>query len=147
MNNEFIMDDTMVMEYVGEGGDVVIPHGAEDIFFEAFYGAAPITSITVPGSILELSPFVFERCGELKVAKLCEGVSVINTFSFHDCGALEEIHLPNSLSSLKSGAIADCPSLKTIYYNGTEEEWARVDKEEGWDENTPDYEVVFCWDR
>ena len=144
MNNEFIMDDTMLMEYVGEGGDVVIPHGVEDIFFEAFYGAPSITSITVPGGVLDLSPFVFERCDSLKVAKLCEGVCVINVCAFHDCGALEEIHLPNSLNTIKTGAFADCPSLKTIYYNGTEEEWTHVVKEKEWDENTAGYEMVFC---
>lgn len=55
----------MIMWYAGLGGEVRIPQGIKDIFFEAFYGSAIITSI-IPGSISDITPFVFEKCEKLK---------------------------------------------------------------------------------
>ena len=63
---EFIIEDNTIMEYVGNGGEVVIPDDITDIFFEAFYGVCALTSVTIPGTILDITPFVFERCSSLK---------------------------------------------------------------------------------
>ena len=143
MSKEFIIDDDMIMLYVGLGGDVIIPQGIKDIFFEAFYGSAIITSIIIPGSISDITPFVFEKCEKLKVVKLCEGVSSISFFAFNDCMALENIYLPNSLKLMKKGSLANCPSLKNIFYNGTKEEWDLIVKEDNWNENTSNYNLIF----
>lgn len=59
-DKEFRIEDGMIMEYYGTGGDVIIPDGVTDIFFEVFSMCTTITSITIPGSILEVTPFVFE---------------------------------------------------------------------------------------
>lgn len=143
MFNEFIIDDGMIMEYVGEGGEVVIPHGVTDIFFEAFYGTAIVTSISIPGSITDITPFVFERSEKLKIVRIHEGVSVINVCAFNECNSLETIFLPNSLKEIKMSAIANCTSLKNIYYNGNKENWDLVIKENDWDENSGMYNLIF----
>lgn len=143
MNREFIIDDDMIMQYVGPGGDVVIPQGVTDIFFEAFYGSALITSITIPGSILDISPFIFERSQKLKLVKLSEGVSVINVCAFNDCKSLETVYLPHSLNLIKTGAFSHCVALKNICYNGTKEDWDLVVKEEQWDEDIGAYNLIF----
>ena len=66
INKEFIINDNTIIEYVGPGGNVIIPQNITDIFFEAFYASTLITSITIPGSILDITPFVFEKCKNLK---------------------------------------------------------------------------------
>ena len=143
MRKEFIIEDNRIMMYVGPGGDVIIPQDVTDIFFEVFYGSAIITSIIIPGSISDITPFVFEKCKKLKVVKLCEGVSSISFGAFNECKKLEEIYLPNSLKLIKMSALANCPELKTIYYNGTKEEWDLIIKEDNWNENTTNYNLIF----
>lgn len=110
----------MIMEYVGPGGDVIIPHGVTDIFFEVFYGSAIITSVEIPGSILDITPFIFEGCRKLKVIKICEGASIINVTAF-----------------------SNCLSLKKIYYNGSKDDWDLIVKEDNWDQHTSDHNIVF----
>lgn len=143
MCKEFIVEDGMIMEYVGPGGEVVIPQDVTDIFFEAFYGSANITSVTIPGSITDITPFVFEKSEKLQMAKLCEGVSVINVCAFNECKNLETIYLPNSLRLIKMNAISNCTLLKKIYYNGTKENWDLIIKENNWNENSNNYIVIF----
>ena len=143
-NKEFIIEEGMVMEYVGNGKEVEIPAGVTDIFFEAFYGVCAITSVTIPGTILDITPFVFERCSSLKKVSLKEGVKTIGVNSFNDCEKLEIINLPKSIECIKIGAFSNCPLLKEIRFNGTKKEWDTVTKEEKWDENTGEYAIICC---
>ena len=50
-----------------------MPQGVTDIFFDVFYASAIITSITIPGSVSDITSSVFEKSEKLKVFKLCEG--------------------------------------------------------------------------
>ena len=143
MSTEFIIDDGMIMEYVGPGGDVIIPQGVTDIFFEVFYASAIITSITIPGSVSDITSSVFEKSEKLKVVKLCEGVSSISFGAFNECKNLEEMYLPKSLKLIEINAIANCPSLKKIYYNGSNEDWDLIVKKDTWNENTSNYKLIF----
>ena len=143
INSEFIIDeDGMMMEYTGVGGDVAIPDGVKDIFFEAFYGSSIINSIVIPGSVSDITPFVFEY-SRIKIVRIEEGTTVIGACSFNNCDKLEIVYLPRSLYTIKMSAFANCKSLKKIYYNGTEKDWAKVIKEDDWDENTSKYCIEF----
>lgn len=143
-NKEFIIDDdNMIMQYKGNGGNVIIPYGVTDIFFAAFYGAAPITGITIPGSIPDISPFVFENSERLKRVIINEGVSIIGVCSFNNCKKLETVSIPKSIKHIGMNAFGNCASLKKIYYNGSEKDWDSVTKEDDWNENTSGYTVIF----
>ena len=143
-NKDFVIDeDNMLMEYCGNGVDVVIPNGVSDIFFQAFYGDFKITSVVVPGSVVELSPVVFERLESLKKVILKEGIEVIGVCAFNCCFNLEVVNLPKSLKRICVGAFSNCSSLKEIYYNGTKEEWNLIEKEDDWDEETSSYQLIF----
>ena len=140
---DFIIEDGMLMEYCGNGGDVVIPNGVSDIFFQAFYGDFKITSITVPGSVVELAPVVFERLETLKEVTLNEGVESIDMCAFNECINLEIVTLPHSIKKIGDSAFSNCSSLREIRYNGTKEEWNLVIKEDSWDEGTSKYKLTF----
>lgn len=143
-NKDFVIDeDNMLMEYCGNGGDVVIPNGVSDIFFQAFYGGFEITSVTIPGSVVELAPVVFERIDTLKEVVLNEGVETIDMCAFNECTNLEIVNLPHSIKKICDSAFSNCSSLKEIRYNGTKEEWNLVIKEDGWDEGTSKYKLTF----
>lgn len=141
--NEFRIEDNMIMEYYGDGGNLVIPDGVKDIFFEVFCGNSSITSVTIPGTIIELTPFAFERCETIKIATLNEGLTFIDCCAFNDCKELEIINLPKSLEHIGISAFSNCLSLKEIRYAGNKSEWELIIKDEEWNKNTGNYNVIY----
>ena len=57
----------------------------------------------------------------------CNLVEVIPTFAFACCGKLERIYLPRSIKRIEEFAFASCISLKDIYYEGSEEEYKKIE--------------------
>ena len=56
-----------------------------------------------------------------------ESVSYIRYHAFSYCEKLKEIKLPNSLKIIEPHSFNSCTSLKDIYYNGTKEEWGKIE--------------------
>ena len=125
---EFEVEGTMIMKYFGNGGEVVIPEGITDVFFEVFECNSRITSVVIPSTFTDTSLYTFANCTRLEDAILCEGVSEIGSFCFAHCNALKNILLPKSLTRINAGAFIDCAQL-TIYYAGSKEEWERIEIE------------------
>ena len=74
---DFKIDGEMVMDYCGESKDVVIPNGVTDIFFQAFCESKDIESVSIPGSVKEVPPFVFAMFDCLQKVTINEGVLVL----------------------------------------------------------------------
>ena len=76
---DFLVYDGVLEEYVGAGGDVVIPAslGVTEIAAQAFYNNTDITSVVIP-----------------------EGVEIVGYWSFRGCENIERIELPYSLEEL-----------------------------------------------
>ena len=140
--NGFEIEDGTVMKYYGCGGDVTIPQGVKDLFFESF-AADNIDSITIPGSIKSITPFAFEKLKSLKKATLKEGIEEIEEGAFFGCVSLEAVYLPKSLIKIDNQAFSGCSSLEKIYYPGTEEEWLSLHKGEGWNEGAEKLKVIL----
>ncbi len=122
---EFRIDGTMIMEYFGNGGSVIIPEGVTDIFFQVFTGYDKITSVQIAGTVGDITPFLFEGCSSLKSVLLCEGVTKIGVSSFSGCASLESVFLPKSISCIEDGAFDGCGSF-VIHYAGSEQMWKKV---------------------
>ena len=126
-NKVFEVENDMIVKYYGNGGDVILPSGVKDIFFEVFSMRKDITSVVIPGSIEEITPFVFERCS-LKKLIINEGVKSIGLGAFLDCELLETVYLPKTIVDISRRAFEGCTSLKMIYYAGSKEDWDLVKK-------------------
>ena len=140
--NDFEIENNMVMKYLGDGGDVVIPEGVSDIFFEVFEYRGDSSSVTIPGSITLLTPFVFKG-STLKTVNINKGVGEIGVGTFAECDKLETIYLPETITGIKKYAFEKCSSLKTIYYAGNEKRWGLIRKEKDWDKEIGKYTIVF----
>lgn len=101
--------------------DVVIPPTHEGVPVVgineyAFYENLQLTSVYVPGSVIEIGTNAFTKCKNLIAVTLAEGVSEIGTLAFSGCTALTSITIPNSLTYVNSPAFQDCKALEyTIY--------------------------------
>ncbi|MDE7438983.1 MAG: leucine-rich repeat domain-containing protein [Clostridia bacterium] len=89
---------------------------------EAFFYCKNLTGITIPDSITFLSEYAFSRCS-----------------------ALTSISLPNTLTRISYSAFMECSALADITFDGTKDEWNKIEKASFWDDTTGDY-TVHCTD-
>jgi hypothetical protein len=65
-DDDFVIEDGVLIEYKGSGGKVVIPDGVTEIADYVFYYNDTITSITVPESVTKCGSRCFGGCTSLK---------------------------------------------------------------------------------
>lgn len=94
-------------------------------------------------------PFgAFRRYKELKNLVLDMRVESLEEYAITECESLEEIYLPVTLKRIGYYAISVCPNLKLITYEGTKEQWEKIDKDDyyGWYDDINPEAVIRCKD-
>ena len=87
-NQDFIIENGVLKQYAGPGGDVAIPEG-----------------------VTEIAAFCFEHCDTLTRAALPESVQRISLRAFYDCRNLREVVFSRNLSSVGEAAFDCCEKL------------------------------------
>ena len=94
--SDFVIEDGVLKQYTGPGGEVVIPAGVTAIGDLAFSNCESVTSVIVP-----------------------EGVTEICSEAFAGCENLKSVSLPKTLTriagSLIFGAFLGCENLRSVY--------------------------------
>ena len=75
--NDFVIENGVLKEYKGQGGDVVIPEGVKSIGDSAFEYCKSLTSIVIPESVTSIGDSAFWRCSSLTSVVIPEGVKSI----------------------------------------------------------------------
>ena len=70
----------------------------------------------------------------------------IGTLSFAGCLNLKTISIPKTVDSIGTGIFFMSPNIETIYYEGTIEDWRRIDKADGWNTDTESIFTIICTD-
>ncbi|MBR3845105.1 MAG: leucine-rich repeat domain-containing protein [Clostridia bacterium] len=70
----------------------------------------------------------------------------IGTWSFAGCLNLKTILIPKSINSIGAGIFCFSPNIETIYYDGTLEDWHRIDKDDNWNAGTESIFTIICTD-
>ena len=109
----------------------------------AFYDCRSLTSITIPNSVTSIGDMAFRGCSNLTSINISEGVTSIGFYAFSGCYKLTSITIPNSITFLDYGAFNYCENLSTFIFDGTAEEWEKVEKETDWTIECPFTEVIF----
>lgn len=116
--SDFIIEGNCLSEYIGPGGDVIIPEGVEFLYPLAFK-AATITSLVLPASMYDVPCFMPEQ-KQLTHISVAEGNSrmksvdgvVYNTDAtvmlFCPCGRTGELHVPQGVTEIKFNAMIGC---------------------------------------
>lgn len=120
---EFVVEYDVLVRYNGEGGQVTIPDGVQEIGSDAFddclenltgitfpegfttiqeqaFVSTALTSVTIPGSVKEIPPAAFMACVDLTEVILLEGVEEIAYDAFADCESLRDVTLPASVTKI-----------------------------------------------
>ena len=137
--------------------DVVLPTGLLEIGAIAFQGCEALTEISIPDSVTRIESYTFSKCTGLKTVDLGNGVEYIGLHAFEYC-AMESLTIGDSVKIIAGYAFSYCTSLKTVVlgsgleliesfafrystsitsflYNGTREEWYKIQRESGWGVN------------
>ena len=72
-------------------------------------------------------------------------VTSIGDYAFRGCSGLTSVTIGNGVTSIGARAFSDCSKLTDINYNGSMEEWNKIEKGENWNSSTGNY-VVHCTD-
>lgn len=101
------------------------------LFYEALNNNSVIEKITMNNNVLIIGEKAFQNCINLETVKFSNKLQTIKMLSFYNCNKLKTIHLPSSLRKIEYGAFKGINDL-TIFYDGDENSWNDVIKEENW---------------
>ena len=74
-NEEFAIEDGVLTEYNGNGGDVVIPDSVTIIGRNAFERCRSLTSVTIPNSVTSIGSGAFYGCSGLTSITIPDSVT------------------------------------------------------------------------
>lgn len=111
LESDFVIVDGTLIEYHGEGGNVVIPEGVIHISASAFDQNDRITSVVVPQGVLSISGF--DSCKNLSSITLPDGLLEIRTGAFNHCTQLTRIEIPDSVLFFDK-SFWDCTNLAYV---------------------------------
>ena len=113
-DTEFIMDGTVLREYIGSGGKVVIPEGVTEIFNNAFAWNNKVTEVVIPDSVTRIGMNAFYQCTGLKNIAIPNSVTTIEGSAFDHCTALKTVKLGNGIKRIENYTFQYCESLQSI---------------------------------
>ena len=87
----------------------------------------PKDTYDIPNTIKIIDAQAFQGAGFSHIT-IPEGVEQINFRAFAECPRLREVYLPSTIKTLKGAIFMHCPQLQKIVYNGSSEDFNKIDK-------------------
>ena len=118
--DDFVIENGVVIEYVGAGGVVVIPDTDEDgnavtaIGEMAFKDNADITSVTIPESVTTIGRNAFRQCRNLARVSIPGSISTFGDCAFTSCKGLTNVTIASGVTSIGNNAFEDCSALAEV---------------------------------
>ena len=111
--SDFVIENGVLKEYKGPGGDVAIPDGVTEIGRCAFFRCGSLRRLTIPNSVTSIGEFAFSGCERLTSVVLPDSVASIGTRAFSGSG-LTSVVLPRGETSIGDEAFLGCGSLESV---------------------------------
>ena len=141
---EFLIENGVLVRYYGRAVRPSIPEGVREIGNGAFAGNSYVCAIAIPEGVRIIGQQAFAGCGNLgkvtmpqSLARIGEkafagtalgsvvipkNVYGIGMHAFRDCGQLTEITIPDGLMSIPASAFENCRKIREIHAS---EDWKR----------------------
>ena len=89
----FHIQNGVLINYIINEADVIIPNIVTEIGNEAFKGCTEIESVKIPSGVTKIGERAFSGCSNLTNVEIPSTVSVIDRWAFETCTSLKEINL------------------------------------------------------
>ena len=121
--SDFIVEKGVLKQYVGPGGDVVIPAGLVGIDRFAFFNCSSVTSVKIPESVSYIHETAFYGCSGLKDK---DGFVIIRGVLHYYAGPGGDVVIPETVTSIGGGdgifmvgvgyigAFANCSKMTSV---------------------------------
>ncbi len=107
--------------------EVEIPSTVTSIGECAFY-ITDLVNVYIPSSVTYIGTKAFAINDSLKNVIIESGETLeIGDYAFYLDSNIESIEIPTSVTSIGDYAFDGCRSITDVYYQGTEEEWNKID--------------------
>ena len=114
-DGDFTVENGVLIEYTGSGGDVVIPEGVTEIGDSAFENCTGLTRVTIPEGVTVIGKRVFAGCTDLTSVTLPDGLGKCGEGVFMDCTGLTEVSFPNRMNGvIPTGMFKGCTGLTSV---------------------------------
>ena len=110
--SDFDIQNGVLIKYVGNGGDVIIPNGVRGIGDKAFYLCESLTSVTIPESVESIGWCAFAGCESLTNITILSHSIDVDTAAFMLCSEAV-VTMPESFLKI-SKVFGDCKSIKYV---------------------------------
>ena len=130
--------------FIGGIKEVEISNTVTELGYAAFHNFTNLVSIELPDSITKIGENSFQDCEKLENIVLGKNLKEIGNGAFTFC-SLSSITIPVSVTSIGNWVFQHCDNLTNITYNGTKEQWNKINKGESWDYWMP-AKTITCTD-
>ena len=93
---------------------VTIPDTVQQVDPAVFQNCTSLVSVKLPNGITEIDQYLFANCISLQHVDMPDTITKINIYAFHNCTSLTSLALPKNLSSLSVGCFDKCINLQHV---------------------------------
>lgn len=118
MSNEsqdFVIDDGVLIKYIGNATIINIPENVKIIGAEAFKDQTKIEKINFSDGVEELKKGAFERCISISNITMPKTLLRIGEKAFSRCYHLSYVALNDEIEEIDDQAFSFCPQIKQIW--------------------------------
>lgn len=93
---------------------VTIPDTVQQVDPAVFQNCTSLVSVKLPNGITEIDQYLFANCISLQHVDMPDTITKINIYAFHNCTSLTSLALPKGLTSLSVGCFEKCYNLQHV---------------------------------
>ena len=104
-DSDFVIDHKgILLDYLGNEENLVVPDGITGIGSMAFYGDSFLKTVTLPASLISIGDRAFENCANLTFVNIPDNVTEIGSKAFFGCKSLKSVTIPDGVSYVRDRA-------------------------------------------
>lgn len=110
----------------------VVIDNVDEIKAYAFADCEKLQNISISDSTTYIEYAAFNNCKSLVEFNWPLNAQDIGAITFSKCVSLETLNIPNIIKSIGSDVFYGCDKLDKIIFNGTKQEWRKINKNTRW---------------